>query len=243
MPVQPAVITNTALHVALLHETRQGTVCKRDEVVQTSRVCSSVVKESLETLQEAGALTAVGEAIHVTAEQRLRIAEIAVMNGADPEPVARELSWQEFERFASQVLSLEGYVTANHFVFKNCGRRYEIDVLGSKEPMVLCVDCKHWHYGWAPSKVKAAANSQLLRAQSLSEVFTFYGKKHKIAGWRSVRLLPIVLTLADLSPKLMEGVPVVSAFRLRDFLCQVSPWTERLHFIHVPLSSQALLDS
>ena len=241
--MQPVAITNTALHIALLHETRQGTVCKRDEVVQTSRVCSSVVKESLETLQAAGALTVVGEEIHVTAEQRLRIAEIAVTNGLDPELVARELSWQEFECFTSRILSLEGYLTVNHFIFKHCGHRYEIDILGGKEPLVLCVDCKHWHHGSAASKIKMAAKNQLHRAQSLAEVFASYGKKHGIAGWGSVQLLPIVLTLADLSPKLIEGVPVVSAFRLRDFLCQVSPWTESLHFIHIPLSSQTLLIS
>ena len=234
-------MTNTTLHIALLHETREKSLCRRSEIIRTSRACSTVVEESLHSLQEAGALTIVGENIHVAADQRLRVAETAIMKGADPEHVARELSWQEFERFTSQVLRLEGYATANHFVFKHSGHRYEIDVLGAREPMVLCIDCKHWHHGWAASKIKAAAEHQLLRAQSLSEVFTSYGKKHQIAGWQSVRLLPIVLTLADLSPELVDGVPVVSAFRLRDFLCQISPWIEKLHFIQVPLSSQALL--
>ena len=236
-------MTNAALHVCLLHETRQNHLCNASEIVARSKTCWSIVEESLHNLEEAGAVTLTGEEIHVTPEQRLRIAQLAITTGADPERVARELRWQEFESLTTQILSREGYATANHFVFKHSGHKYEIDVLGAKEPIVLCVDCKHWHHGWATSKIVAAARNQLVRAQSLSEVFEFYGRKHHIVGWHSVQLLPIVLTLADLSSKLVDGVPVVSALRLRDFLCQVSPWIERLRFIDVPSCSQALLFS
>jgi len=234
-------LTNTAFHVALLEGTKHTLACRRSEILRKSKTCSSVVEESLEKLQQAGAVPSVGEEIRLTREQRLQVAEIAVTNGADPELVARELSWQEFERFISKLLNLEAYATVNHFIFRYCGHKYEIDILGAKEPIVLCVDCKHWHHGSAASKIKVAAKNQLTRAESLSEVFMSYGTKHKIGRWRSMRLLPIVLTLADASPKLVDGVPVVSAFRLRDFLSQVTPWTERLHFVHVPLFSQALL--
>jgi Holliday junction resolvase-like predicted endonuclease len=173
----------------------------------------------------------------------MRIAELAILGGADYERVARELRWQEFEGFAAHILDAEGYATAKHFIFRNSARRYEIDVLGAKEPMVLCVDCKHWHYGWAPSKVMAAARNQMMRVLCLSEAYAFYGRKLRIAAWRSAQLLPIVLTLADVSSKLIDGVPIVSALRLRDFLCEVSPWDERLRFIDVPARSHALLVS
>jgi Holliday junction resolvase-like predicted endonuclease len=218
-------------------------MCKTGEILTRSKACMSVVEPLLLKLQEAGIVTLTDEKIQVTPEQRMRIAELAISMGADPENVARQLRWQEFEGIVARILGLEGYATANHFIFRHASRRYEIDVLGAKEPMVLCVDCKHWHHGWAPSKIMAAARNQLVRVQSLSEVFAFYGKKHRIVGWRSVRLLPIVLTLADVSMKLMDGVPIVSALRIRDFLCQVSPWIETLRFVDVPARSQALLVS
>jgi hypothetical protein len=234
-------MTNASLHVCLLHETRESHLCNTGEIVARSKTCRSVAEESLHNLEVAGAVTLSGEEIHVTPKQRLRIAQLAITKGADPERVARELHWQEFESLTSQILIREGYVTANHFIFKHSGHKYEIDVLGAKEPIVLCVDCKHWHHGWAASKVAAAAGNQLLRAKSLSEVFESYERKHHIVGWQSVQLLPIVLTLADLSPKLMDGVPIVSAFRLIDFLRQVSPWVERLRFVDVQSGSQARL--
>ena len=241
--MQDVAATNAVLHTGLLQETRQNPVCKISEIVVKSRTCPSVVEGFLVKLKEAGIVTLIGEEIRVTPEQRMRIAELAISRGADPEGVARELRWQEFEALAAQILNRDGYATVNHFIFKHAARKYEIDVLAAKETMVLCVDCKHWHHGWAQSKIITAARSQFLRVQSLSEVFAFYEKKHHVASRQSLRLLPIVLTLADVSSRLVGGVPIVSALRFRNFLSQVSPWDERLRFVDVPVRSQALLVS
>jgi len=220
--------------VALLHETRQKPICEMREVATRGNACRSLVEESLYRLQELGALTIAGEEVHVTPEQRLRIAELAVADGADPERVARELRWQEFEAFTNGVLHTEGFATASHFVFKCSGRRFEIDIVGAKEPLLLCVDCKHWHHGWAPSKLVAAAKNQLLRVMFLSVTFAICERRlPSIAAWRSARLLPVVLTLADVSSKLIDGVPIVSVLRFRDFLSTVNPWVEQLRFVDV----------
>jgi len=199
-------------------------------------MCRSLVEESLSRLHRDGAITMMGEEIRITPEQRLKGAELAVTMGADPERVARELRWQEFEAITNHILSREGFATANHFVFKGSGRRFEIDVLGAKEPMVLCIDCKHWHHGWAPSRIIAAAKNQLLRVLFLSQVFACHrGRLQATRNWHSVRLLPVVLTLADVCSKFMDGVPIVSALRFRDFLSEVSPYVEKLRFIDAQL--------
>jgi len=227
--------------MTLLRATRESPICEFQGIVASSKACKSLVEESLLTLQEAGAIRIVDEEIHISPEQRLRIAELAVASGVDPERVGRELRWQEFEAFADQVLTRDGFSTANHFVFKGSGRRFEIDVLGAKEAMVLCVDCKHWHHGWAPSKLMAAAKNQLIRVLFLSQVFTACGRKlPTIASWRSARLLPVVLTLADVSSKLMDGVPIVSALRFRDFLSEVNPWVEKLRFVDARICESTL---
>jgi hypothetical protein len=226
----------------LLSETRENAVCKTDEIVTKSKTCLALVEGFLLKLHETGVIALANKEIQVTSEQRMRIAELAILTGADSERVARELRWQEFEGLAANILDLEGYATARHFVFRNSARKYEIDVLGAKEPMVLCVDCKHWHHGWGPSRIMEAARNQMMRVLCLSETHAFYGKL-RIAGWRSARLLPIVLTLADVSSKLVDGVPIVSALRLRDFLYKVSPWDEQLRFVDAPAHSQALLSS
>jgi Holliday junction resolvase-like predicted endonuclease len=226
----------------LLEETRESPVCKTDAIITKSKSCLALVEEFLLKLNEAGLIALADNEIQVTSEQRMRIAELAILTGADSERVARELRWQEFEGLAAKILDVEGYATTKHFIFKNSARKYEIDVLGAKEPMVLCVDCKHWHHGWAPSRIMKAARNQMMRVLCLSETYALYGKL-RMGGWRSARLLPIVLTLADVSSKLVDGVPIVSVLRLRDFLCKVSPWDEQLRFVDAPARSQALLFS
>jgi Holliday junction resolvase-like predicted endonuclease len=203
-------------------------------------MCRSLVDESLAKLREAGAVAVSGEEIQVSLEQRLKIAELAVASGADPERVARELRWQEFEAFADRILTLDGFTTLHHLVFKDSGRRFEIDVLASKEPMVLCVDCKHWHHGWAPSRIAAAARNQLMRVIHLSQMLGVSGRRLFDAGWQSARLLPIVLTLGDVSPKLVDGVPIVSALRFRSFLSETNPWLDGLRFVSVQMRDDHL---
>jgi len=225
---------SVVLCAALLRETRKNLTCQTSQVVASSKISRSLMQESLLRLRERGVVALAGEEIQVSLEQRLRIAELAIAIGADPERIARELRWQEFEAFADQVLARDGFATLNHFVFKDSGRRFEIDVVAAKEPIVLCVDCKHWHHGWAPSKIAAAARNQLLRVLRLSKAFPVGGRKLPTGSWRSVRLLPAVLTLADVSPKLIDGVPIVSALRFRSFLSEINPWVDELRFVDLP---------
>ena len=227
-------MTSFVILNALLHETKRDRLCQIHDLAASSKTCRSLVEESLSDLQETGVVAVECEQVRVATEGRVRIAGLAIAGGADPEKVARELRWQEFEAFADQVLAQDGFATLNHFVFKDSGRRFEIDVIAAKEPMVLCVDCKHWHHGWAPSKIAAAARNQLLRVLCLSQAFPVSGRKLPTGTWRSVRLLPIVLTLADVSPKLIHGVPIVSALRFRSFLSEINPWVQELRFVDVP---------
>jgi len=230
-------MTSAILCTAVLRETRKNLTCQIGEVVASSKICRSLVEQSLLKLRERGAVALAGEEIQVSLEQRLRIAELAIAIGADPERIARQLRWQEFEAFADHVLALEGYATITHFVFKASGHRHEIDVLGAKEPLVLCVDCKHWHTGCGPARLLTAVENQVLRVQLLSQSLRTCGRKLATTGWRSVRLLPVILTLADVPLKVIDRVPVVSSLRLRSFLFEVSPWLDKLRFVDAPMSS------
>ncbi len=218
-------------YIAMLRETGQTSFCNIAHLATSNGVCRSSFEEVVFNLKEAGIVTVINEEVHVIPGQRLRIAELAIQNGADPERIARELRWQEFEAFASQILAKYEYKTARRLVFSDSGHRFEIDVLGAKEPILLCIDCKHWHHGWAPSKITMAAMNQLLRAFHLSKVLKKYAGKVHTLGWRSVQLLPALLTLADVSSSRINGVPIVSVLRFRDFVSEVNPWVDELRFI------------
>lgn len=224
-------MTKASTHIAVLRQTRRIPHCLVSDVEMGSKISRTLLEESLVELHETGALTLDGEEIRVSPEQRMRIAELAIALGCDPEKVARQLRWQEFETFADQVLNKNEYATTTHFVFKCATRRFEIDVLGAREPMVLCIDCKHWHHGWFPGKIMSAAKNQLFRVESLSHVFARHEERLRTIGWKSVRLVPLVVSLADLSSRFVDGVPIVSALRFRTFLSEISPWVDGVRFI------------
>jgi hypothetical protein len=68
----------------------------------------------------------------------------------------------------------------------------------------------------------------------LSRVLEKFAAKIPTADWRSVFLLPVVMTLADVSRRDLVGVPVVSALRFMSFLSEVSPWIDGLPLVEAP---------
>lgn len=224
-------MVSTNLCVALLRQTGKNSHCQIGELVTSVRIGRASIEEVLRDLHEKGLVTLAGEVVIVSPEQRMRIAAAAVGQGSDPETISRHLRWQEFELLAGRVLAQSGYATKTHFVFKRDGRRFEMDVLGGKDPLLLCIDCKHWQYGWAPSRVSAAAKNQLLRVTSLSQTFRRYESILGTSQWKSVRMLPMLLTLADVSSRVVDGVPTVSALRFGTFLSEIGPWVEKLRFV------------
>jgi len=224
-------MVSTDLSVALLRETGKNSRCQIGELVTSVRIGRASIEEVLRDLHDKGLVTLGGEEVIVSPEQRMRIAVAAVAQGSDAETISRHLRWQEFELLADRVLVRSGYATKTHFVFRQAGRRFEIDVLGAKEPLLLCIDCKHWQYGWAPSRISAAATNQLLRVTSLSQTLRKYESSLGMSQWKSVRMLPVLLTLADVSSRIVGGVPTVPALRLRTFLSEVGPWVDELRFV------------
>lgn len=82
--------------------------------------------------------------ITFNSESRLQISLVALEYGADIEEVCKLLSWREFEAFSKSVLEKNSYLCIQNFRFKQNQKRYEIDVVGSKKPLILCIDSKHY---------------------------------------------------------------------------------------------------
>ncbi len=226
-------MTRTALYVTILRETEKTPRCRVEKIAAGVGIGKAATVELLCKLQCQDLMALDDEEVVITPEQRMRMAMFAVAQGSDPEAVSRRLRWQEFESLADRVLTQNGYDTRIHFVFKHVGRRFEIDVLGAKEPLLLCIDCKHWQYGWGPSRITAAVRNQLLRVTSLSQSFRQHESRLGTSQWKSVRMLPVLLTLADVSSRIVNRVPTVSALRFGTFLSEIDPWVEQFGFVDV----------
>lgn len=159
---------------------------------------------------------------------RFKLAFEAVRHGA-LQQVARALTWQEFEAFAEECLQRVGFETQKGIIVKDDSRRWQIDVIAKKRPMILAVDCKHWESPGYDSKLRKAAQHQKLAAQALVRQMTRAGD----VGREGVLVLPIILTLFEPRSRLTSGAIVVSIEQFADFLEGVSPYSSELPFTPV----------
>src|SRR5713101_6720123 len=121
-----------------------------------------------------------GQDVRLSAELRIRLAmEIARVGQLGS--AARDLTWQEFERFAEDCLGEAGFEAERNVRVKGEGRAWQIDVVGFRGELVLAIDCKHWNTPSYPARFKLAASHQrratLHLLTSLEEMTAEGGKK------------------------------------------------------------------
>jgi Holliday junction resolvase-like predicted endonuclease len=217
------------LLISLLKLTKDGPVLI-ECVNQDARIASDIVRKLLETLQNEDMIYLKDDTVEVNSGNRLRLAVKAASLGADVERISAFLRWQEFEDIAAIALERNGYVVAKNVRFKHAGRRWEIDIVGCRKPLVLCVDCKHWQRGVKPSALRKIVEAQVERAQALANTLPSATLKIECVKWNKAKFVPVILSLIPSSFKFYDNVPVVPVLQLQDFLIQLPAYVESLKY-------------
>jgi hypothetical protein len=138
---------------------------------------------------------------------RMRLAILALQNGNDLETISRALSWQDFEAFASSLLSLSGYLSECN-IYLSKPYRMQIDVVGvnHKSRLAIVADCKHWKKNHLSLMLHHARN-QAKRSLELLKC------RRNIS-----QAIPIVLTLYPMGLQIVEGVPIVPISKFDSFI-------------------------
>jgi len=219
------------LIISILKLTKEGSVSY--ETVKTdARLPSQMVEKLLRKLQSDGLIYLRRNAVEANSLQRLKLAVYAVQSGADIESISSFLQWKEFEEMAAVAFERNGYKVAMNVRFGHGGRRWEIDIIGCKKPIALCLDCKHWHHGMYPSALKRIVEEQVERTSALAESLPNPSIKIEFTLWNSVQFIPAVLSLIAGRFKFYDNVPVVPVLQLQDFLSQLPACVDSLkHFL------------
>jgi Holliday junction resolvase-like predicted endonuclease len=203
--------------LALLRLTRSGPTSKIS-LTRNLRIPAQLVDQILEKLHQGGLFQTYGSMIETTSSQRIKMAIHALEVGADFELACRMLSWAEFEGIAAQAFEANGCLAIRNFHFKCASRKWEIDILALRKPLVLCVDCKHWKRGWQRAAIEKAVEEQLKRTEALANALPDYHYKAKIERWQTCSFFPIVLSLMPGPYKSYDDVPVVPILQVQDFI-------------------------
>jgi Holliday junction resolvase-like predicted endonuclease len=224
-----AMVIERDLLISLLKLTREGPALL-EYVKKDARIAEDIVKKLLEKLQNEDMIYLQGDTVEVTSDNRLRLAVKAASLGADVEHVSAFLRWQEFEEITAIALERNGYVVAKNVRFKHAGRKWEIDIVGCKKPLGICIDCKHWRHGMAPSALKRIAEAQVERTRALAESLPNVSLEIECAKWDKAKFIPAVLSLTQGSFKFYDMVPIVPVLQLQDFLSQLPAYTGSLKY-------------
>jgi Holliday junction resolvase-like predicted endonuclease len=217
------------LIISILKLTVNGSV-SRECINKDAKIASGIALKLLRRLQNDGMVYLRGNMIEADGSCRLKLAVKAVGLGADVERISDFLRWQEFEDLAAIALERNGYIATKNVRFKHAGRKREIDLVGCKKPLVICIDCKHWRHGMSPSALTKIAEAQVERTWALAESLPNVRLEIECAKWDKTKLVPAVLVLITGSFKFYDKVPIVPVLQLQDFLSHLPAYIESLKY-------------
>ena len=216
---------NLYLILKILRGTLEGPISAS---LLSEEMPTKTVEQDIPELLRNGLVTKVGDAFETSERQKLSLAILAIKEGSDVERVCKVLGWREFEDFVAFALNQNGFKVEKHFRFNGVGRRYEIDVVGLKEPLVLSIECKHWRINWRRAAIVDAVRMQVERTRALAQSLPEPKDRLRLARWREVRFIPMVLTLSDTPLKIFEKVPIVPIFYFNGFLDEMRSCMDEL---------------
>ena len=216
--------------VSMLKLTKEGTI-ELESISQEAYVPVQIVREVLRKHVNLVTYAPSSRSVSINSEQRLKLVMKILELGADIERVCDSLTWLEFEDVSIIAFEANNYKTKKHFRFTWANRRWEIDILALKEPLIVCADCKHWHQGWSGSGSRRAADMQAERTKNLYEVSKSINDKIGMGNWKHVHFVPMILSLVPGNQKFYKGVPIVPVLQLGDFLTSMPAYLYQiLHF-------------
>jgi len=219
--------------LSLLKLTQEGPI-SRGLVSKDARVPAQVAEEILEKVSSEGLVQLRGKTVEASPNQRVKMAIHAVRLGADLERACGSLRWDEFESIAATAFLANNFAVTRRVRFTHAGRRWEIDVVGCREPIVACVDCKHWRHGWGRSASMKAVEAQIERTEAFARALPTQ-RELRLTGWRRAVLVPVILSLIPAPFKFYRNTPIVPILQLQSFLSELPAYTNKLKHFPVAL--------
>lgn len=215
--------------VSVLKSTKKGTGLV-ESVKKDTKIPLTTTLDLLEKLHNDQLIYLKDNLIEANSSCRLKLAVKAALLGADIEQLSNLLCWQEFEEIVAFALQSNGFSVQTNVRFKHAGRRWEIDVVGCKKPIVVCVDCKHWQRAIAPSTLRRIVDNQIERTKAFAGYLPNVALKIHCTQWERAKIAPVVLSLIPSSQKFFNKVPIVPVLQIQDFITQFPIYIETLEF-------------
>lgn len=185
----------------------------------------------IKQLKNRGLIIVTNKSIQVDLVMRVKLAIRAMELGSDIEDISNYLVWQEFEEIAAFGLTKNGFVTKKNVRFKYNSKRWEIDVIGCKKSIVVCIDCKQWHHRIGYAVSKKMVQKQINRVTAFAESLPNPTIDIECVNWEKAKFVPTILSLIPGDFKFIDDVPVVPVLQFQDFLLQLPAYISSLKHV------------
>jgi hypothetical protein len=216
----------------ILNKTKEVPV-DATEIREDLAITVEAFEEILGKLRDKDLIGWDGEKIEASLEQRIELSVMAIRFGADFEKISNTLGWKEFEELVARVFRENGFNTKSRYRFNAEGRRWEIDVLATSYPYIVCAECKHYTSGMGNSVARNIIETHIEKTEVMGKHIGELAKKIGVQDWKDAILVPITLTLKPTKMNIYRRVPSVSVFMLPSFLAEFPGYMERMTYFHV----------
>jgi Holliday junction resolvase-like predicted endonuclease len=143
-------------------------------------------------------------------------------SGESIESVMERFGWKEFEDIVACIFSENNFDVERNFRFKT-KRRYEIDLICSRNGSAILVDCKKWRAGrYKNSGLRNSVYAQNERLEEFSKLLKSNPAIQKRLGISSRRSLqPLIVTLMEECVAESECCFIVPVWKLNHFLLEM----------------------
>jgi hypothetical protein len=201
-----------------------------DTIVNDTKTSLSTIKSVLNEFQNSDFIIIKEKIIEANSFGRIMLSVKALELGADIENVTSLLHWKEFEGISALALERNNFLVRKNFRFTYLKKRNEIDIIGLKKPIVLCIDCKHWHKEVNYSSLKNIVPNQIRRTKDLIKFLPNISTKLECASWEFGIFIPAILSLVSNRHKFYNSVPIIPILKFQDFLNQLLGNIQKIKF-------------
>ncbi len=226
-------LTQKNIYQKLLSLTLKDNSTSLDIIKKESNITNESLENILSSLKSMKLISRNGDEIKIEIGQRLKLAIKLVELGGDLRNISNNLDWLEFEEFAGSVFQKNGFNVKKRFRFQAEGRRWEIDILATSYPYIICAECKHWTSGMGNSAARNIVEIHLEKVKVFSEHIKDLSRRINVHRWTHSFIIPITLTLSPTRMKIYRRMPSVSVHALPKFLDEFSGYLERLVYFRV----------
>jgi Holliday junction resolvase-like predicted endonuclease len=148
-----------------------------------------------------------------------------ILKSEQIEDIIQDMDWREFEKLIAEILKRHDFNVHNNFRFKT-DRRFEIDILATRNKTSLLIDCKQWGRGrYKKTGLKYSVKEQKERTRQLKKFLKNNpAAQAELKIKKTTKFIPLLVTWFEEEILEHENVFIIPVWKFNEFLLSISEY-------------------